>query len=465
MNKFICILAAILLTLTQWLYSTFGVVSFEQFIFHLYVPISGTDPKIIWKSCLYIPLGILLLSFIFIKVMQIKYIHKHAFLYAFGLCLAACLFFCFRLSVFSYVWYTFSEPSSFYETYYATPQEQHYTVTGKPKNIILIYAESMENTYTQTKFFPENLLPRLSQRASEHVSFNGFYHVEGTQWTTAGMVSTLCAIPMKNLSKRKDRNKTAQIQQAFLLPSAYCVPDFLHDNGYQTFYLTGSDITFGAIGAFINSHSFDGYFDLIKYGKENITEETKGLWGFNDRTLFQLAQKELNRLALSDKPFFLMMNTIDSHHPVGFVDKTCPIKYGDFKDVVLCTDQQIDSFISWVEQQPFYKETVIIVLGDHVAMKNTLYKTLLKNKRRQVFNLFINSSVKTGTQKTFTSFDFAPTILEAAGFRSSTHQFGLGTSLFSDKKTLLQRTSFQKINRELQKPSQVYTSFVQDKDE
>ena len=77
-----------------------------------------------------------------------------------------------------------------------------------------------------TDFFPENLLPKLSERAAKQVSFKGFFHVEGTQWTTAGMVSTLCGIPMKKLSKRKDHNKTAQIQQASLLPSAYCVPDF-----------------------------------------------------------------------------------------------------------------------------------------------------------------------------------------------------------------------------------------------
>lgn len=464
MKIFFCFLAAILFTLTQWLYATFGVVSFEQLIFHLYVPISGTDPKIIWKSCLYIPLGIFLLSFIFIKAMQIKWIKKYAFLYAAGLNIAACLFFCFRLSVFSYVWYTFSEPSSFYETYYTVPQKQHNTVTKKPKNLILIYAESIENTYTMTDFFPENLLPKLSERAAKQVSFKGFFHVEGTQWTTAGMVSTLCGIPMKKLSKRKDRNKTAQIQQASLLPSAYCVPDFLHDHGYQTFYLTGSDITFGAIGAFIDSHSFDDYFDLIKYGKENITKETKGLWGFNDRTLFRLARKELSRLAQSDKPFFLMMNTIDSHHPDGFVDQTCPTKYGDFKDVVLCTDQQIDSFMTWIEQQPFYKETVIIVLGDHVAMKNTLYKTLLKNNQREVFNLFINSSLSKPSDRPFTSFDLAPTILEAVGFPLASNQFGLGISLFSDKKTLLQKFSYQEIDAELKKPSIFYTSLFQEKD-
>ena len=260
------------------------------------------------------------------------------------------------------------------------------------------------------------------------------------------------------------KNKTAQIQQASLLPSAYCVPDFLHDHGYQTFYLTGSDITFGAIGAFIDSHSFDDYFDLIKYGKENITKETKGLWGFNDRTLFQLARKELSRLAQSDKPFFLMMNTIDSHHPDGFVDQTCPTKYGDFKDVVLCTDQQIDSFMTWIEQQPFYKETVIIVLGDHVAMKNTLYKTLLKNNQREVFNLFINSSLSKPSDRPFTSFDLAPTILEAVGFPLASNQFGLGISLFSDKKTLLQKFSYQEIDAELKKPSIFYTSLFQEKD-
>ena len=175
MKIFFCFLAAILFTLTQWLYATFGVVSFEQLIFHLYVPISGTDPKIIWKSCLYIPLGIFLLSFIFIKAMQIKWIKKYAFLYAVGLNIAACLFFCFRLSVFSYVWYTFSEPSSFYETYYTVPQKQHNTVTKKPKNLILIYAESIENTYTMTDFFPENLLPKLSERAAKQVSFKGFF--------------------------------------------------------------------------------------------------------------------------------------------------------------------------------------------------------------------------------------------------------------------------------------------------
>ena len=53
----------------------------------------------------------------------------------------------------------------------------------------------------------------------------------------------------------------------------------------------------------------------------------------------------------------------------------------------------------------------------------------------------------------------APTILQAAGAYWGSSKFGLGTSIFSKDKTLIQRLGQKKYNRYMSAPSKMYQSF------
>ena len=54
--------------------------------------------------------------------------------------------------------------------------------------------------------------------------------------------------------------------------------------------------------------------------------------------------------------------------------------------------------------------------------------------------------------------DMAPTILEAIGAVLPKHKLGLGTSLFSREKTLIEKLGEEALNEELKKKSDFYKS-------
>ena len=69
-----------------------------------------------------------------------------------------------------------------------------------------------------------------------------------------------------------------------------------------------------------------------------------------------------------------------------------------------------------------------------------------------VYNLFLNVDKKFDGKvisKNYSQFDFAPTILEAAGFKLSEPKFGLGVSLLSDRQTIIEEIGDKNFEKEL----------------
>ena len=81
---------------------------------------------------------------------------------------------------------------------------------------------------------------------------------------------------------------------------------------------------------------------------------------------------------------------------------------------------------------------------------------------RTIYNAFINSKIKADKTKNriFTTYDFYPTILASLGFEISGNRLGLGTNLFSDRKTLAEEIGLNKFNKELKLKSQYYDEIL-----
>jgi phosphoglycerol transferase len=78
---------------------------------------------------------------------------------------------------------------------------------------------------------------------------------------------------------------------------------------------------------------------------------------------------------------------------------------------------------------------------------------------RTVYNCFINSAVETTPRmedRIFTPMDIFPTVLSAMGYSIEGDRLGLGTNLFSDKKTLAEEKGFEWLDTELSKTSKYY---------
>jgi phosphoglycerol transferase MdoB-like AlkP superfamily enzyme len=69
-----------------------------------------------------------------------------------------------------------------------------------PKNLILIYVESLEAGYSDRAVFGDDLIAPLTKfgaRSFDISHFDQFAQVPGTGWTIAAMVATQCGVPLK----------------------------------------------------------------------------------------------------------------------------------------------------------------------------------------------------------------------------------------------------------------------------
>ena len=175
--------------------------------------------------------------------------------------------------------------------------------------------------------------------------------------------------------------------------------------------------------------------------------------------IYNQLKEELKNLSSQDKPFVFTLMTLDTHYGTyRFADDVCERKYGNYnniENVVSCSDMQINNFIDSVKAQDFYNNTVVVILGDHLTMN----QRFTKDMNRRLVNVFMNTPVAAINTKnrTFTSFDIYPTIVESLGAKIEGHRLGLGTSLFSDIPTLTEgKFKVEEMDIEVRKKSKIY---------
>ena len=178
-----------------------------------------------------------------------------------------------------------------------------------------------------------------------------------------------------------------------------------------------------------------------------------------DFRTYEAAKDEILKLADKNKPFNCTMLTVDTHHVGGYKCMKCPTGNGSkTANVVACADRQVQEFVDWCKAQDFYENTTIVILGDHPRMDKKLVQGVDK-KDREAIDVFINSASpyqKINQKKTAATMDLFPTILSSMGYSIEGHRLGLGTNLFSSKKTLSEEMGYDEFNLELGKNSRFY---------
>ena len=356
-----------------------------------------------------------------------------------------------------------SVPTTLYDTEYVSPDSVNVTAPAKKKNLILLYMESMETTYASAEDGGEqevSYIPGLTKLARENLSFSetellgGFRSVKGTTWTMAAILASTAGIPFCFPVGGNEMD-----QNEYFAPNLITLGDLLARDGYRQMFLCGSDATFGGRRLYYGEHGDFEISDLLS-AKENgvLPEDYFVWWGYEDRVLFDIAKDELTDLAAGDQPFHLSMLTSDLHHQGGFVCEECGAAYEDpTANVCACTDRQVSAFISWCEEQPWWEDTVMVLIGDHPRMDTCL----VGDKQaidRPVYNCFLNAAVQpeTASGRLFSTMDMFPTILSAMGYSIEGDRLGLGVDLFSGKRTLLERKGIDWLNEEIGKDSLYY---------
>ena len=282
--------------------------------------------------------------------------------------------------------------------------------TGVGKNLVLVFLEGLETVYMEESIFP-GLTPNLNALNAQGWQLNNLNQIEGTGWTMGGIVATLCGTPLVYESSLGGNS----IMFTRFLDKATCLPDILRQADYQQVFMGGASLEFAGKGDFLNLHSFDQVLGKAELRRELPDSSYLGGWGLFDDSLFALALQQYQRMAAAEKPFNLTLLTVDTHHPGGEPSSSCS-PYAEIDNSILhavhCTDYLIGNFIEQLKQHPAYEDTVVVMVSDHLALRNNAFSLFPKGYERRLYFNVLNSDQLASSQVLATPMDLAPTILE-----------------------------------------------------
>lgn len=301
---------------------------------------------------------------------------------------------------------------------------QRLVAPARKPNLLLVYAESLEATY-DSPAFPEQLLAPLALPGfgGHDVSFGDFRQAAGTGWTIAGLVASQCGLPLKPLGF-VGRNDLGEAAPAFL-PGADCLGDILARNGWHNVFLNGGSLAFAGKGRFLWEHGYHAAFGLEDWQRLAPHAHTNA-WGLDDDDLFTQALGQLRTLVAAGEPFNLTLLTVGMHPPRGFLAPSCPSVHGDMRDAVACTARLLADFLEDARREGLLRDTLVVVMGDHLGMHSELSPRLEQARHRRIYNRILNAPALAPNRDTINHFDMLPTVLTAMGFDLGGGRFALG---------------------------------------
>ncbi|MCD8538046.1 MAG: sulfatase-like hydrolase/transferase [Burkholderiaceae bacterium] len=315
---------------------------------------------------------------------------------------------------------------------YVNPPATLETSLAAPRNLILLYVESLETTFSDPDYFAVDLNAPLSKAFDRKPM--GIKEMAGTNWTTAGMVASQCAVPLATFIWNK-----AEFKPGAMLGNARCLGDYLSALGYSQHFLVGPELKFSGMDKFYRNHGYQhtvGKQELLEAGMP--ADKLTG-WGgsINDDTLLELALDQILALHADfergGKPFNVTVITTDNHAPDGYLSPRCPASdlEPSFARVIECTNRFVASFYEQLEAAGVLKDTVLVVMGDHLFMNNPEQDHYLpaRENRRVYFNYRSPGGEVCGSVASeMTHFDVAPTVL-ALLTGSQIRRMGVGDNL------------------------------------
>jgi len=312
---------------------------------------------------------------------------------------------------------------SFYLNYH---QPKIKRIASQPKSFIFIYGESLERTYLDDKIFP-NLVPELQELEQSGISFTNIDSLPGTAFTMGGLVASNCGIPLITPS-----HPNSMSGMDSFLPGAIGLSDLLHQEGYRLAFWGGANLSFGGKGKFLRSHHFDEVLGRAELEPKLKDPAYVSNWGLYDDSLLDLVYDRYTELAANHQPFGLFLLTLNTHSPHGLPSKNDELSpYGDGSNRMLTAVKDsalhIVKFVRRVQASTWGKDTVIVIVSDHIAMPNEAITLLDQGIRKNLF-LILDPKIKRGASipRLGSSFDIGPTLLPFLGFTGS---IGLGRNL------------------------------------
>ena len=223
------------------------------------------------------------------------------------------------------------------------------------KNVVLITIESYSAEFMKMYGNEQNITPFLDSLATKSLVFSNLYAV-GNRTVRGLEAVTLCFPPTagESVVKRKDNKDKFSTGAIF------------KEKGYDVKYMYGGDAFFDNMEDFFGGNGYD-IVDKKTFAPSEIT--FANIWGVCDEDMYNKAIKIMDKEAKSGKPFFNHIMTVSNHRPFTYPNGKIDIP-GDAKSRdggVKYTDYAMKKFFEMAKKQPWFNNTVFVIVADHCA--------------------------------------------------------------------------------------------------
>ena len=295
-------------------------------------------------------------------------------------------------------------------------------------NVVVVSMESFGAEFSRLHGSSRDLMPNFDSYAAQGLWFSNAY-ASGTR-TVRGLEAITASfppIPTVSILRRPGNHGIATWGGV------------MQKLGYETSFL------YGGYGYFDNMNDFysgNGFKVIDREGIEHVRFEN--IWGVSDEDLYDRALEEYSSQFARHQPFFSIIMTTSNHKPytfrAGLEELGIPEQGGGRAAGVKYADYALGHFLREAARQPWFNETVFVVVADHGAR---VYGKAEIPLRTYEIPLMIYSPAHLAPRRIetlTTQIDIAPTVLGLLGLPYEAPFFGVdvlnhpaaaGVALFS----------------------------------
>lgn len=222
--------------------------------------------------------------------------------------------------------------------------------TTRP-NVVLLILESWSADLIEDLSGKPGITPQFHKLEEGGILFRGMYS-SGAR-SEQGMAAIFGGFPSHPISCT-----TVQPDKYKSLPS---LPMLIKGQGYSTAFYFGGQLIYGNIKGYIYYNGFDKIMEIEDF-PSNLP---RGKLGIHDEYTLAYLASDLNHLK---QPFFSALFTLSSHSPYDQPFEK-PLNWGgsehDYINSGYYTDYSLGKFFEKARKQPWYPNTLFILVADH----------------------------------------------------------------------------------------------------
>ena len=285
------------------------------------------------------------------------------------------------------------------QQHYAKPNPEYFGM-AKGRNVIYIHLESFQQFLIDYKL-------KVDDKEYEVTPFlNSLYHSKET-FAFSNVFNQVKAGKTSDAETMIETGLFGLNQGSFMVNyggtnTQQAAPFILSKNGYNS-----SAVFHGNAGSFWNRNTaykqwgYNYFFDASYFTKQNSSNSFQ--YGLNDKYMLKDSIKYLERL---QQPFYTKFITVSNHYPyttslsgddLGFpLAKTQDETINGYFATANYLDSSIKAFFDYLKESGLYKNSIIVLYGDHYGISNSRNPSLapLLGKNSETWSSYDNAMLQ-----------------------------------------------------------------------